>query len=136
MTSVLVLGGTAWLGGLTSRHAVERGLDVTCLARGSSGSVPEGVTWVRADRTDATAYDEVAARDWDVVVDVSWQPAFVRSALAALAERAGHWVYVSSISAYADGLEAGSDESAALAEPFAGDGPAGFEDYPGAKVAC
>jgi nucleoside-diphosphate-sugar epimerase len=136
MSTVLVLGGTAWLSGLTARHAVERGHDVTCLARGSSGSVPDGVSWVRADRAEPTAYDEVAGRDWDLVVDVSWQPALVRSALAALGDRAGHWAYVSSISVYADGLEAGSDESAALFEPFTGDGPAGFEDYPGAKVAC
>jgi 2'-hydroxyisoflavone reductase len=136
VTSVLVLGGTSWLGGLVARHALGRDLEVTCLARGASGSVPDCVTWVRADRTSPTAYDEVAGRTWDLVVDVSWQPAFVRSAVAALGDRAAHWVYVSSISAYADGLVPGSDESAALFPPYAGDGPPGIKDYGAAKVSC
>ena len=128
-STLLVLGGTGWLSGLAARHGVERGLDVTCLARGSTGTAPDGVTWVRADRTDKAAYDEVAGRDWDVVLDVSWQPALVRPALAALGDRARHWVYVSSVSVYADGLEPGSDESAALFPAFTGE-EAGFEDYP------
>ena len=135
MTALLVLGGTSWLGGLVARRGLERGLEVTCLARGESGSAPDGVTWVRADRASSTAYDEVAGRDWDVVVDVSWQPGFVRSALAALAGRTAQWVYVSSISAYADGLAAGSDESAPLFPALVGDS-ARTEDYGPAKVAC
>ena len=135
MTSLLVLGGTSWLGGLVARHGLASGLEVTCLARGESGSAPDGVTWVRADRAAPTASDEVAGRDWDVVVDVSWQPGFVRSALAALAGRTAQWVYVSSVSAYADGLAAGSDESAPLFPALVGD-TARMEDYGPAKVAC
>lgn len=135
MSSLLVLGGTSWLGGLVARHGLARGLEVTCLARGESGSAPSGVTWVRADRSEASAYDEVAGSSWDLVVDVSWQPGFVRSALAALSGRAGSWAYVSSISAYADGLAAGSDESAALFPALVGDS-ARMEDYGPAKVAC
>lgn len=135
MTSLLVLGGTSWLGGLVAQHGLAAGLSVTCLARGSSGTVPPGARWVRADRSSSDAYGEVAGSTWDLVVDVSWQPGFVRSALAALAPRAGAWAYVSSISAYADGLAAGSDESAALFPALVGDS-AGFEDYGPAKVAC
>lgn len=133
---LLVLGGTSWLGGAVARHALARGHRVTCLARGESGTPPDGVSWVRADRAAAGAYTEVAGRDWDVVLDVSWQPDLVRSALAALAERAGHWVYVSSCSVYADDSVPGESEDAALHPAHPGTGMVPIEAYGPAKVAC
>lgn len=48
---LLMLGGTAWLGGYVTSTAVERGHQVTCLARGSSGDAPDGAVFVPADRT-------------------------------------------------------------------------------------
>ena len=136
ISRILVLGGTSWLGGAVASEAVARGHEVTCLARGESGEVPAGATHVRADRREAGAYDEVAAQDWDIVLDVSWQPEQVSSALSALASRAGHWVYVSSISVYADHSTPDADESAALVEPWSGSGVVGIEEYAGAKVSC
>jgi 2'-hydroxyisoflavone reductase len=133
---LLVLGGTSWLGGVVAAESVSRGHDVTCLARGESGSVPEGARHVRADRWSPTAYDDVRGRDWDAVVDVSWQPDQVAPALAELAPRTRHWVYVSSISVYADHSVPDADESAALVEPWAGSGEIGREEYAGAKVSC
>ena len=133
---ILVLGGTSWVGGAVADEAVRRGHHVTCLARGQSGAVPEGAEHVVGDRWHPDAYAAVAARSWDGVVDVSWQPELVRSALTALASSARHWIYVSSISVYPDQRTVGADESAAVVEPFDGHGEVGREAYAQAKVSC
>lgn len=132
---ILILGGTAWLGGHLARTALDRGHEVTCLARGEAGGVPTGATLVRADRTRPEAYAEVSTQTWDAVVDVTWQPGFVRSATAALAGRVGHWVYVSSCSVYAGHDTPGADETADLLPALESD-TAERETYGEAKVGC
>lgn len=135
---LLVLGGTSWVGGTVASVAVREGHEVTCLARGESGPVPAGARWVRADRGASGAYDDVA-EEWDAVLDVSWQPSMVRSALDSLAGRVRHWVYVSSISVYADhGHHAGDEHGDTLApwSPADQDVEATAEEYGAAKVSC
>lgn len=132
---LLVLGGTAWLGGYIAATALERGHQVTCLARGESGAVPHGVDFKRADRDAPDAYRAVAHDEWDVVVDVSRQPGQVRRATTAFAG-SGSFVFVSSASVYADHGTPGDDETAALLPALAGDVMETMETYGQAKVAC
>lgn len=130
MTSVLVLGGTAWLGARVAATWQARGATVTCLARGKSGDAPPGAQLVRADRTAPGAYDAVAGQDWDEVVELSYTPQLVNGALEALASRARHWTLVSTISVYAGNSEPGAAEDAALLAVE------DTEDYGQAKVAA
>lgn len=133
---LLVLGGTAWLGGYIATMALERGHHVTCLARGESGAAPRGADFKRADRDGPDAYGEVARDEWDVVIDVSRQPGQVGRATAALAGCAGSFLFVSSVNVYADHSRPGDDESAALLPALAGDVMETMETYGQAKVAC
>lgn len=139
LTSVmrlLVLGGTAWLGGQIVQAASARGDDVTCLARGESGALPADVRWVRADRTQTGGYEAVVGEDWDVVLDVSRQPGQVRGAVTALAERARHWVFVSSGNVYASHGMPGGDETGQLLPALEGEVMQSMDTYGQAKVAC
>jgi nucleoside-diphosphate-sugar epimerase len=132
VTAVLILGGTGWLSGHVARGWIAAGAEVTCLARGGRPA-PEGATLVEADRAEPGAYDVVAQRDWDEVVDISSDAGHVASACAALAARAAHWTYDSTLSVYAESDVEGADESAALLEPAR---PDDEYDYGRAKVAA
>ncbi|GAB2708488.1 SDR family oxidoreductase [Microbacterium marinum] len=132
MTRVLILGGTGWLSSRVAQQWLERGAEVTCLARGTSPA-PTGADLVVADRSTAGAYADVASQDWDEVVDVSSDPVAVAAASEALGGRAAHATYISSVSVYAASDEVGADETADLAVPWE---PGEESDYARAKAAC
>ena len=134
MATVLVLGGTAWLGREVSREAVDRGHDVTCLARGESGEAADGVRFVAADRNDPGAYDDLTSTTWHSVVDVTRQPGHARGAVLTLGAQADHWTFVSTGNVYAD-LAHPIHEDDALRDPLEGD-HAPPELYGEGKVAC
>ncbi len=115
---------------------MQRGHDVTCLARGDSGGPAHGVRFLPADRARPGAYELVAQQDWDAVVDVARQPGQVRDAVHAMAERTAYLAFVSTGNVYADHSIRGADESAALLPPLAGEVMTGPDDYGPAKVAC
>lgn len=132
MTDVLILGGTGWLSSRIARRMLVNGATVMCLARGGRPS-PEGASLALADRDDPTAYDAVAGRDWDHVIDVSSDAGHVGAALSALAERASRWTFVSSVSVYSDDATIGADETAPLHAPAE---PGDEYDYGAQKVAA
>ena len=117
MASILILGGTAWLGRTIATLGVAAGHEVTCAARGQSGEAPPGARFVAIDRTVPGTLDALAREQWDHVVELAWDPVVVQAGLEALAERAAHWTLVSSISVYDGDAGVGADETQALVEP-------------------
>jgi nucleoside-diphosphate-sugar epimerase len=100
---LLVLGGTVFVSYATAAEAVRRGHDVVCAARGTSGKVPDGAKLVVVDRDAPEGLEALAGERFDAVVDVAKiSYPWVERALDVLGDNAGHWTFVSSISAYAD----------------------------------
>ena len=128
-----MLGGTAWLGHTVAEEALQRGHEVTCLARGSAAP-PDGAAFVTADRDQDDGLAGVAGREWDAVLDVTRHPGQARRAVRDL--RAPHRVFVSSGNAYAGFATLEQDEDSPLREPLEADLMADMGVYGEAKVAC
>jgi len=135
---LLILGGSGFLGRAIAACAAAAGHDVTCAARGQSGSIASGARFVFVDRDDADGLESLTYRAYDAVVDVSRHPGQVRRAVAALKGRTGHWTFVSTVSVYADNRTPGQRaDTAPLREPTAPQIDLGTEEnYGAAKVAC
>jgi 2'-hydroxyisoflavone reductase len=100
---LLVLGGTRFLGRGVVRAALAAGDSVTTFSRGESGAPPDGARALHGDRTKPDGLAELATGEWDVVVDTSgYMPRVVGHGAKLLADRVGHYVFVSSINAYPD----------------------------------
>jgi nucleoside-diphosphate-sugar epimerase len=132
---LLVLGGTKFLGRAVVEEALARGHDVTLFNRGETNPelFPEAER-LRGDRDgDLRALE---GRSWDAAVDPSgYVPRVVRASAELLREAVGHYVFVSSVSAYADPLAPGFDECAPLKEPEL-ESEDVREHYGALKVAC
>ncbi|GAA1727125.1 NAD-dependent epimerase/dehydratase family protein [Microbacterium paludicola] len=130
---LLVLGGTVFLSRCVADEALSRGHEVTVVSRGASGSPPDGARHIVADR-DVPLPVALAGMDVDVAVDVSSRPSRVRSALAQL--RAAHWVYVSSISVYADERTRGGGPGSLPLQEALDDDSEDPADYGRMKAGC
>ena len=115
---LLVLGGTHHVGRAVVEAALDRGDEVTTLTRGVSGPPAAGARPRYADRTDPDALRTALGDEtWDAVVDTwSGAPVAVRQAATLLAERVGHYGYVSSRSVYQWPIPPGVDETAPVVD--------------------
>ena len=112
---LLVLGGTKFLGRATVEAALQRGHDVTLFNRGRTSPelFPEAEKLLGDRATDLSA---LSGRTWDAVVDTSaYLPQEARASAEVLATQAGYYLFVSSVSAYAD-LSQPVDEESPLEE--------------------
>jgi 2'-hydroxyisoflavone reductase len=114
--SILMLGGTGFLGPHTVEAALNRGHKVTLLNRGKTrpGIFPD-LEKLQGDR-ETDNLKALEGRKWDAVVDTSANvPRWVKKAAAVLGPNIGHFVYISSVSVYNDLSKPGMDETAAVA---------------------
>lgn len=133
IVELLILGGTVFLGRHVVDAALAAGHRVTILHRGHSPAHrPGDVEELLADRDGGL--DVLAGRSWDAVVDTSgYVPRVVGDSARRLAGAVDHYVFVSSVSVYAD-LTGGVDEDRPLHEPPDHEDVAAA--YGGLKVGC
>jgi 2'-hydroxyisoflavone reductase len=159
---ILILGGTGFLGPKTVAAAVARGHEVTIFNRGRREKLmplevkvehlygnrdpdlpaddergPDG----KLLHPDASpkGLEQLVGRRWDVVIDNSGYYPRMVTASAKLLDKADLYIYISSISAYADNSLAGADETTALAtlaDPTVETMGKEFENYGGLKALC
>jgi nucleoside-diphosphate-sugar epimerase len=99
----LFIGGTGIISTAVSQLAVERGIDLTLLNRGTRGEFfPRGAHRVTADaRNLPEARHALQGKSFDVVVDwIAFTPDQVAADIALFEGRTGQYIFISSASAY------------------------------------
>lgn len=138
---ILILGGTGFIGPHQVRYAVSRGHTVTVFNRGRRPQdFPDAVEELVGDR-NTSDLKSLEGRSWDVCIDnPTTLPFWVRDAARVLKGKVGHYLFVSTLSAYAGNERPGQDETAptaayAGADAFAERGPVKPELYGPLKAA-
>jgi 2'-hydroxyisoflavone reductase len=136
---ILVLGGTLFVGRHLVEAALERGHEVTLFNRGQAdpGLYPD----LETRHGDRAAGDLESLREgtWDAVFDTSARvPRWVREAATLLADRVGHYSFVSSSSVYSDTTLPGTNESSPVhaLEDETTEEITSADVYGGLKVLC
>ena len=134
---ILILGGTGFIGPHMVEWALARGHQITLFNRGRTNTnlFPK-VEKLVGDRDGAL--DALETGRWDAVIDNSgYVPRHVRDSAELLQDRAEQYLFISSISAYADFAQPGLDETyrlGTLADP--GVEEVNAETYGPLKVLC
>lgn len=108
---ILVLGGTGFIGPHMVREALRRGHDVSLFNRGRTDDelFPDLQTFI-GDRDNKL--DALKGHEWDAVIDNSgYVPRHVADSARLLSNAASHYLFVSSISAYATFRVANHEDS-------------------------
>ena len=111
---LLVLGGTRFLGRHIVDAALTRGDAVTVFTRGKQPNPWGSAVTALVGHRDPAIEPGLAALgngEWDAVIDTSgYVPRVVRASAELLAPRVGRYLFVSSISVFADASKPGIDE--------------------------
>ena len=109
--SLLILGGTGFIGPHLTEEAQRRGWKVTHFNRGktASGGVPGVETLIGNRRGEL---DALRGRSWDAVIDdTGYIPKYVKMSADLLTPSVRYCLYISSISAYASFATANDEHS-------------------------
>ncbi|MBE0671089.1 MAG: NAD-dependent epimerase/dehydratase family protein [Anaerolineales bacterium] len=111
---ILIIGGTRFLGRHLVNAARVRGHAVTLFNRGQSNpNLFLQVDKIQGDREKDL--DQLAGQNWDAVIDTcGYVPRIVKMSAEALKEKVENYVFISSISVYADFSKIGINESDAV----------------------
>ena len=135
---ILIIGGTRFVGRHIVESAVAHGHQVTLLHRGTSGDDPfPHCEHLHLDRDGDLSV--LSDRSFEAVIDVSaYVPRQVNSLADALGDRAGRYLFISTVSVYDLPAETPFDENGALtavpSDPTTED--VTEETYGGLKVLC
>src|SRR5437773_8115930 len=112
---LLILGGTRFVGRHLVTAALARNHEITLFNRGKHPSAAlTNVETIYGDRNGDLA--ELQDRRWDAVVDTSgYLPRTVRTSAEILSHSVDRYVFISSLSVYADVSVFGLDETAPVA---------------------
>lgn len=112
---ILVIGGTVFLGRHIVDAALERGHEVTLFNRGQHNpDLFPKVEKIKGDRT--VDLSPLRSRTWDAVIDTcGYVPRSVKKSCEALHDSVSLYVFISTLSVYADMSRKNMDERSALA---------------------
>lgn len=113
---ILIIGGTKFLGRYLVTAAQARNYEITLFNRGKlSRETVGGVEQIYGDRN--SDLEKLGNRRWDAVIDTcGYVPQSVKLSAQYLKDQVGQYVFISSISAYADFSRRDFDETAPVAE--------------------
>src|SRR5213076_1042467 len=113
---ILILGGTGFTGPFQVKYALSRGHKVTVFNRGKThpGELPKEVEQLTGDRNGQL--EALKGKKWDVCIDnPTTLPAWVRGAAQILKGNVERYIFISTISVYAD-TSTGPAENTPLAK--------------------
>ena len=111
--NLLILGGTQFVGRHVVNAALERGHGVTLFSRGLKENPFPDLEHLTGDRS--TNLSALEKRTFDAVVDVSgYTPSQLERSCATLEGQVGRYLFISTVSVYADPDQHGPDETSAL----------------------
>ncbi|MDZ4712620.1 MAG: NAD-dependent epimerase/dehydratase family protein [bacterium] len=134
---ILILGGSVFLGRQLVEFAQARNQNVTLFNRGvRNPDLYPDVEKLRGDRNGDIS--SLEGKKFDVVIDTSGHiPGSVKKLAEMLKDSAGHYTFISSISAYKDFSENGINESSETAVVTDGNvNEMTMENYGALKVLC